>query len=872
MQSKFSWVLPGVLAVGLALSFVAFRSEKARRAESEARAAEAAVKAEELKAAAEKAVAARQEAEAARQKFEADLSAIKTELAVAKGQAAEMKEQLPKFRDDASQLRKALAEMQRAAPAVPAGERPQPAAMPKHNNGGWSVADVLPADSLGVLTIRDIPVTIEKAKGTGLWRILSSPEFERVFKWRIAWAQGYLMLAELMSGEKLADILALLSEGEITLGVLGIEARGPGGQPIPDIVLSVQVRDKANAFTEKLNTNLDRLKALANNNLTVTQTKIGNTPITQLRHPQVPTAVNFGIVDGTFVLCTGEGRIEKLLAMREATKNGGAPDAANGPQILMQNAAYKRALEKAGADADALVFVNVQAIAANRIVAARELNPTQKHELEMSGLNEVQAAAYAIGVAGAGVRESLFLDVPANKRHGVIGLIDGESADLKGLYSAPRNSIVAATFKVSPDKLLDRIVELAAMNDPAARENVAAALFFIGDQLKIDVKRDLLEALTGQGVFSLCIPAKNAKLPLAFPQPILSFQIRNREGLQLLLKSLATQLVDKIQVTELKEGEKYIEILRQRLPDEGKEPAQICYVIDGNDLILSLYPLALRDELKRRASDTAKLENDPDFNQARAAIGAQPQAMFYVDMAALVTAAYDIAVPLIQLRERNAPVDVNALPSGELLNQNLGSALYGLQFAADGIQLEVYSPAGGVGPLVLAGAAAGQFARTRQMQAQDQVAQAQAQAQGARNRLFGGGGRAGGPGRDFGIPKVEAQKVDTLGKVYRDLKEYATEHGGNFPAKLEEMKPKYLQDIGNELEIVVYRGKQAADNLVLAHSSEKLPGPISILLQNGTIQSLQRQLLGEVLKDGFTDKILKADPNGAVKPPKPPEF
>jgi len=52
-----------------------------------------------------------------------------------------------------------------------------------------------------------------------------------------------------------------------------------------------------------------------------------------------------------------------------------------------------------------------------------------------------------------------------------------------------------------------------------------------------------------------------------------------------------------------------------------------------------------------------------DFNQARASITSQPQAMMYVDTAAILTALYDIAIPIAQIRERNAPFDINSLPS-----------------------------------------------------------------------------------------------------------------------------------------------------------------------------------------------------------------
>jgi hypothetical protein len=466
-----------------------------------------------------------------------------------------------------------------------------------------------------------------------------------------------------------------------------------------------------------------------------------------------------------------------------------------------------------------------------------------------------------MGIKDGGVREALFLDVPADKRKGALGLIDGESVDLKAFYAAPRSSIIAGVFKVSPDKLLDRVVELAAIDNPKVREDVAAGLFFIGDQLKIDVKKDLLDALTGEGVFSLSVPSKNAKLALAFPQPLLALKIKNREGLKTFLSALQTALVEKVQVSEVTESGKAITIVRQRAGDNGRDPAQLCYTLDDNDLIVSLYPLALREELKRRGGNISKLEDDPDFNQARANLVSQPQGMLYVDTAALATAAYDLVAPIAQFRERNAEVNFNALPSGELLNQNLGSALYGVQFAADGIYVEGYSPAG-LGAVMLPAAMILPFvARMRAMGG----------AAGANAAPGAGAAAPRAAVRAFGIPRVEERKVDSLGKLHRDLVEYAKEHAGKFPATLDEMKPKYLQDLGQELEYIVYRGKQAADNLVLAHSSEKLPGPIALLMQNGNIQSVDRQQLGKVLTEGLT---AHAAPPGtqAVKPPKPPDF
>ena len=263
--------------------------------------------------------------------------------------------------------------------------------------------------------------------------------------------------------------------------------------------------------------------------------------------------------------------------------------------------------------------------------------------------------------------------------------------------------------------------------------------------------------------------------------------------------------------------------------------------------MLSIYPLALREEIRRRAGKGSRLDDDPDFNLARANLSGQPQAMLYVDSAALAVAAYDVLVPIAQFQAKDVQIDINALPTGDVLSQNLGSALVGLHFAADGVLLEGYSP-GGVFSVLIPAAIGGKIQQMRNAAQNDfNVPAAPLAAMQPRNQ-------------------ADIKKIQTLEKLARDLKEYAVEHGGSFPKKLDDMRPKYLQDLGKDVEQIVYLGKQAAENRIVAHSSDKLPGNIAILTQSGTVQSILRSMLGKVLREGFLDT------SAPVKPPKPPEF
>lgn len=858
MKSKLPWIAAGALGLGMLLSiFLAVRADNSRRyADSQnAIAQKAKLEADE---AARKALAAREAAESAQQKsvesrrlLNEQLSAAQSALTVAQRQLSEQSSGAPAVQSELDATRKALAELQRAhgdAPKVVApivAAKPQP---PQRAPGGWSVPNMLPPDTLGLITVRDVPTSIVKAKETGIYKILTHPDFERVFRKQLGQVRGVMFAGEVMLGTRASDLLAFLSQGEITFAVLGVDKRLPNGAPLADLMLSIELRDKAPAFVEEFNKRLDQLKAATAGNLQYTQTPLGETIVTRFTYPDFPGSISCGLCDGTFLICLGEGRLEKLMAMHQKMKTAAPPAADAAPEVLAQVATFKKALEKAGPDADVMAFANIDAITANVIIndPNKDLTATQKHDLNLSGLREVKAFSYALTARDNGVRESVFLDVPVTRRNGLLGLIDSENADMSAFYAAPRSSVLAWSFKINPEQLLEKAVALAALEDPQAREKAATGLLFIGQLLNIDPKKDMLGAFTGQGVFSLSVPYKNAKLALAFPQPIVALRIKDQDGIRKLTKALVNAGQEKMEFIDTVEGGKTITIAREReRPADGVH--QFCFVIDGDDLLLSIYPLALREEIRRRAGKGSRLDDDPDFNLARANLSGQPQAMLYVDSAALAVAAYDVLVPIAQFQAKDVQIDINALPTGDVLSQNLGSALVGLHFAADGVLLEGYSP-GGVFSVLIPAAIGGKIQQMRNAAQNDfNVPAAPLAAMQPRNQ-------------------ADIKKIQTLEKLARDLKEYAVEHGGSFPKKLDDMRPKYLQDLGKDVEQIVYLGKQAAENRIVAHSSDKLPGNIAILTQSGTVQSILRSMLGKVLREGFLDT------SAPVKPPKQPEF
>ncbi|HEY3320611.1 MAG TPA: DUF3352 domain-containing protein [Planctomycetota bacterium] len=729
---------------------------------------------------------------------------------------------------------------------------------------GWSVTPLLPADTLAVVTVVNSKQSLEQFQQTGLWNIYNNPDVQRAFQGPLSAAQMAIFFAETQGGFKLKPILNYFSQGEITLALLGVEKKADAGRNIPDLLLSIQARDQIGPMMDELNKRLDQLKAAAAGQLGTVQVPVGNMVVNKVvlqGLPMGPLTVNYAQCDGNLLLTFGEGRLERLLAMREKFKDA-APKPVDGqqPEVLAQDPAYQKVLQKMGPDMTLLAYLNVAALVKNPVFEALPKTDQQKREWQAAGLDGIRALAYGNAIKDKGIRETFYIDAPAATRRGLLTLAEGAGVPPEALFVAPRNSLVAAAVRVSPETVLDRLLEIAAIQDPNARQQADAALVALGQQLKIDVKKELLSALTGQATFSLAMIAHHPKLPLAFPQPLLTMGIKDVAALKNVLAAVRNTMKDNnFDFAESPIGETEIVTARERFA-EGRDPGQICYAIDKKDIVFSLYPLALREELARRGgtasmdpakSTAATLADDPDFKAARACLSSQPQAMLYIDTGALAVAAYDILVPVAQLRERNAQVDIAALPTSDVLLKNLGGTVFGFSSDPDGIIAEGYSPTGALSVLAIGGTAA-----VRQWRM---------------NR--GQQGMGGGP---------EAQRAKQIGEqIARDLKAYAAENNGNLPAAIKDLQPKYLQDVGPDvLDNVVYRGKQDAANKVVAHSSEKVPGPITIVLQDGAVAQIQRSLLGKVLTEGYTPPPPGAGRNRRgpatnqtpVKPPKPPEF
>lgn len=721
----------------------------------------------------------------------------------------------------------------------------------------WSVLPLLPSQTVAVVSIRDVQKAGARFQETGLWRLVQEKGVREALKNGLTMGQGALALAEQRLGKKPLDLLAMV-QGEFTFALLGLlDARNEQGEPIPDVLLAFQPREQEKAWMDYWGTLVDKLNLQTENTLQIKQANVAGADVITVSHPAAPFQITYTMHEGVFLVALGPGRIENILAARQAAQAHPAEGAGAGePTTLAALPAFQRAKERAGADAQALLFVNVAGL---RKVPEFKFNPKtdrEKLEWDMAGLSGIKAFSYSLGVKGSGLRETVFLEAPAAGRTGLLTLLDGPPLAADALARAPKNSLAAVAMQADPVTLLDRILGLTALGNPQAAAQINAVLLQAGKGLNLDFRKDLLGALNGQAVFSVSVPAHHPKVVFGFPRPVLTLGVKDAEKAKQALDAVRRVAQDSFELKDLPHGPYVITSARERNPGPDKDPALLCWVLTRERLHLSLFPLALRDELERlegtgdtHAADGGALTEDPDFRSARAQMAGAPQALVYVDLGALATAAYDTFVPWGQIREKETRfVDLQALPAARLLAGHLSGTLLGLTAEAEGVRIESYSAMGlwtTVVPVV--GFVAEKLKARRPVVA----AAVSAVSEPALSPAM----------------SAKRQLMQNLG---RQLNAYARDHGGAFPATLNDLIPTYFkEDARARLTGITYLGKQSGPTRVLAYVAEAQE-PLPVLLQEGAIRVIQPGQLEDALRDGFSGTKAKPWETGAAKPPLPP--
>ncbi len=731
-------------------------------------------------------------------------------------------------------------------PGVLAAQEPAPAPAEQ----AWAALPLLPQETLFAVSFRDMQQGRAKLEETALWKILNDENVLKAFKLPLLQARAGMGMAEQQMGFSFKDLLDTL-QGEVTIGFLGyLPQKGEDGKPIPDLVIAVQPRGQMQKWMTYWNGLIDKLNTATQGTLAMGESNFDGVSITSISHPQAPFEIYHGTSDGTFLFSLRSNRLENLLAAKRISKAAGPPPDGDQIKTLSQLPAFQRVQAKAGNAPDALIYVNLDELRKIPDFNLDPANAEQAAQQKLAGVAAMKALAWSLRLEGPGMREVLYLDAPKAERTGLLTLLSGAALPADALLNASKQTLAAFAIQASPVDLLDRLIEAGGIVNPAARDTANARLAELNQKLGIDVKQDLLGALSGQAILTLTAPAKNPKLTVGMPSPVLSLGVLDMAKAVAVLDALKKAGAAEMDYIDAPHFATTITVARRKIV-QGGAAGQICWAVKEDRVLLSLYPLALKDELDRLGEAVPKstLADDTAFRAARERMEPSQQALLYIDSAAIATAAYEILVPVGQIQSRHTPqVDLLQLPTAKQLAALLTPQVMGFTADEEGLLLQGYSSTTlGVGLLPLVAVAGEALKR---------------------------GGRGGGEeGGDAPVQVPEERMVEErqlLRDVHKRLNDYARDNQGQFPAVLTAMVPQYFQPADAEkLGRVTYLGKQAQDHLVLAYLGPAQGNrPVPVLLQNGSVKVVRSRELPDVLQNG----VREGGPakGEAVKPPAPP--
>ena len=694
-----------------------------------------------------------------------------------------------------------------APPVQPPAEKPKPP----------SLLRLLPEQTVFVITLRDMRGSLERLKGTSLWKVATDESVQAIFGKAVGEIKTRFQAVEQNFRLNLPVFTEGL-QGECTIALIDVKEKAGGGNDV-SVALGLQMGDKGDKVLAALDDLIGVLMNLGAGAVQYRNYQYEGQTVRLLSGDANGPQIAFALVDGTLLATASQKGIEDLLFNRRKEKDDG---------LLRGFPSFRTALQCVGESHEACVYLNVARVLSMPVVKIPEAD---RQKLDALGLLGIRAAAYGVRIEGGGFREVLHIEAP--ERKGLLKILEGEPMGPDAFKHVPASASLALALRVRPELVYDTVLDLVAVEDPVERERIETRVKNLEDTTNLSFKRDVLGAFTGQASLGVSVRPSAGGLPASLiPDALLHVGIRSPLALESTLANLRKLAPKDIEFQALRLAAHPATVVR-RPPGEG-DPMAVTYALVQDRLVAGLYPLAVRNYLATVAKPSEPpLCDVPAYKELASHLTGNPSLLLYVDLGAILALAYNTAAPIIQINGKAARfIDVNQLPDGDLIRRSFGAAVLAWSADEKGVFAEGFSQTGMIFPSAALGGAA---ARAAVRRAQD-------------------GGAA-----------IHRAEIVSLGAA---LRAYAADNNGAFPKTMDELVPKYLDRIP-EGEPIVYRGAQAQPMGVVAHVRADLArGPVPLLLQDGSVRSVFRNSLDAAIEQGF-DPAMGPKGERPVAPTKP---
>jgi len=679
--------------------------------------------------------------------------------------------------------------------------------------------ELLPPDTLAVAQIQDVKAFATLLNQTPVGKAFRTKGVAETLSPLLqipsGWAQ-FLRVEELKSNDMLSRILEKLPPGgQLCLALLDIRLPVAPEKSELDWIAVWEPRDESNDWERLVLLCADQTFKLPHYyglSLQRKEMAVAGTKVYEWQHGERSVPFSFTLFENRLVLSNQARHIARLISIRQKDKAGiynAQPDAE--PEILRHHPSFVR-MQHALDGADFRLYVNIARLMTHPMNFFGKPHPKGFDWQKLAGSAAIKGAGLSLRATEAGFSEQLFIDIPAGERTGFMACLNAEKMDETLLAGVSAQSTAVFACQMDPQKMFEQLRSSMQSADARIKQSLDLGLTILLEQFHLSP--ELIFGFDGRVLFTLCGEPGAEPLPL-LPGAIIKLGMKNSATTAKALALFKSNMKEHLEFIETPFDKSTLVTIRPKHSDFGISVFQVSYVIQDNFLLLSPYPLALKNELFRIAAPAKHaLVMEKTFADCRKNLPGQLQGISFLNTAQVFDSVQALALPYVQTFGGEFAKAAAQWPDRELAALKFPPVLFGMRIEDNGVSIDASGPAPALSVFTLAAAA---FA----LELSEKC-------------------------RKHFLPSREQIKALQVA-----LEAYAKDHADMYPAKIAELNPKYMPVIPASFRFLEYLGKQDEPNAVVAYEKAPADDLISLLLQTGRITKCKALELPSILKNGY---------------------
>lgn len=321
------------------------------------------------------------------------------------------------------------------------------------------------------------------------------------------------------------------------------------------------------------------------------------------------------------------------------------------------------------------------------------------------GLTSLEAVAIGMDLDGPGIRERLYLHVPAPQ--GIFSILQGKDDRIDAERLLPVDSVLAGATRIPFGATFDWIHSFLGTISSRERNAMDEEIAALDQNMGMSLRRDLLANLGSEVAYYASMEGQSL-----IPNFALVLQVKDRAKVQAYVEKIFEMAgPESLRRKFLFLGET-IEILDGSSLPMGRPWLTLSpsWAFASDRLVIALWPEVVKNFLRSaKQKKSAGLDANSDYASLHGRFRAEePRAgstmLFYADLRRLAGFVLDNGLPALQSLghlHHHIPLDFALFPSTSVVTQHLfGAAAHGTT-TESGHLYEMYSPMGFVAPMVL---------------------------------------------------------------------------------------------------------------------------------------------------------------------------